>query len=305
MARSAPNGLPMANRKVLARRLPWWQSSRSRTLLQHVLIYLILCALSAVFLVPFLWQLSSALKPNYELSLFPPHWIPQSPQWGNFAAALTQLPFNLFLKNTLIVEVGAIAGTLISCTMVAYAFARLRAPGRNLLFGLVLSTMMLPSAVTLIPTYVIFLDLHWTNSLLPLIVPAWFGNPFFIFLLRQFFRSIPAEMEESARLDGANVWQIIWWITVPLSKPALATVIIFTFVGVWQDFLGPLIYLNTVGNYTLALGITLYQTPSAVGNTSWNLMMAASTAITVPVLLLFFFAQRYFIEGITLTGLKG
>lgn len=278
------------------------RSKSGSAALGQVVAYILLIAGSIAIMIPVFWMVSSALKPNSQIFLFPPQWIPNPVQWDNFVKALTSLPFDVYFKNTLIIEVGTIVGTVLSCTVVAYGFARFNAPGSKILFVVLLSTMMLPSAVTMIPTYILFSKLNWVNTLLPLVVPSYFGNPFFIFLLRQFFMTIPRDFEEAARIDGANTWQILTKIILPLAKPALATVTIFTFMGVWNDFMGPLIYLNKPETYTLALGLNFFK-GQYVSN--WNMLMAASLVMMLPLIILFFVAQKAFIEGITLTGVKG
>ena len=216
----------------------------------HVLVYVLLVSISALFLLPLFWMITSALKPNYQVLAFPPVWIPNPPKWSNFREALTYVPFGRFSINTVIIALGTIVGTVLSCTVVAYGFARLRAPGKNALFVVLLATMMLPYPVTMIPLYVEFNQVGWVNTFLPLIVPAFFGVPFYIFLLRQFFMGIPTEFEDAARIDGANTLQILWHVILPMSKPALATVAILTFQATWNDFLPPLIYLHDQSKYT-------------------------------------------------------
>ncbi|MBN1580115.1 MAG: carbohydrate ABC transporter permease [Anaerolineae bacterium] len=231
-------------------------------------------------------------------------------QWHNFVDAMNRsarpgirVNFWTYLKNSLIYAVLAIVGTLFSCTPVAYGFSRLRWPGREIVFLLVLSTMMLPYQVTMIPLYLLFTEtLGWGNSLLPLVVPTFFANPYDIFLLRQFFRSIPEEMADAARVDGASELHIFFRIILPLSKPILATITVFTFLWAWNDFLGPLLYLNNPEKFTLALGLQDFQ---GQRNTEWNLLMAAAVVFTIPIIIAYFFAQRTFVEGIKLTGTKG
>ncbi len=230
-------------------------------------------------------------------------------RWQNFADAMNRatrpglgVTFWTYTKNSLIIVFFSIIGTLFSCTLPAYAFARIHWPGREIVFILVLSTMMLPFQVTMIPLYLLFTSyLHWGDTFLPLIVPAFFGNPFLIFLLRQFFRTIPEEMCDAARVDGASEWQIFTTIVLPLSKPVLATVIVFTFLGTWNDFLGPLLYLNSATHFTMALGLQDFQGQHTV---AWNLLMAASVVFTVPIIIAFFFAQKTFLQGVKLTGVK-
>jgi len=278
------------------------RTKSSRALFGKIIAYTLLTIGSILIMIPVFWMVSSALKPNNQIFLFPPQWIPNPIQWDNFVTAMTSLPFGTYFQNTMIIEVGSIVGTVLSCSIVAYGFARLNAPGRNFWFVVLLSTMMLPGVVTMIPVYLIFRQLGWVNTFLPLIVPNFFGSAFFIFLLRQFFMTIPRDFEEAARIDGANTWQVLTRIMLPLSKPALATVTIFTFMGVWNDFMGPLIYLNKPETYTLALGLNFFKGQYV---SQWNLLMAASLVMMLPLVLLFFVAQKAFIEGITLTGVKG
>ncbi|HEY3411745.1 MAG TPA: carbohydrate ABC transporter permease [Armatimonadota bacterium] len=226
--------------------------------------------------------------------------------WENFKNALTQpgMPFIVFLKNTLIIVVLTVLGATLSAALCAYGFARLRFRGRQPLFILLLATMMIPGQVTMIPVYILFKELHWINTFLPLIVPAWFGGgAFSIFLLRQFFQGIPFEMEEAARIDGCGPLSTWWRIILPLSIPALATIAIFTFMGAWNDFMGPLIYVNDTDKFTLALGLNLFK--GQYGTDTPHLMMAATLVVLMPVLILFFVAQKQFIQGIVVSGVKG
>ncbi len=262
----------------------------------------LLVAGAAVFLLPLLWMVSSSLKPEYQILAVPPRWLPWPPRWQNYPEALTYVPFGRYALNTLLITGLTIIGHLLSCTVVAYAFARLRAPGRETLFVLVLATMMLPYPVTMVPLYVLFNWLGWTNSFLPLTVPAFFGSPFYIFLLRQFFMTIPLDFEDAARLDGANTLQIIRYVMVPMAMPAMATVAIFTFQATWNDFLGPLIYLHDQSLYTVTLGLNFFRSTYDV---NWAYLMAASLVTMLPVILVFFAAQKLFIKGVTLTGLNG
>lgn len=265
------------------------------------LTYLLLIGLGLVMLIPFFWMVSSSLKPNYDVFQFPPVWIPDPVRWSNYPRALTFVPFARFFLNTGIIAGATLLGTLISNTLIAYAFARLEAKGKTFLFYLVLSTLMLPYAVTMVPQYAIFSKLHWVNTFWPLIVPSYFGNPFFIFLLRQFFMGIPKEMEDAAALDGAGVLMTIWRVFLPMSWPAMVTVAIFAVQGAWNDFLGPLLYLNKESLFTVQLGLQ-YFTGQYTGG--WNLLMAASTVILGPILVMFYFGQRLFIRGIVVGGIK-
>jgi len=269
----------------------------------RLLILLILVGGALIMALPFLWLLSSSLKPEQEIFLFPPKWIPNPVRFQNYVDALTYKPFGTYIANTLFIVVLneiAIVGTASLC---AYGFARIQFPGRDFWFGLVLATMMVPYFVMMIPQFVIFSRLGWTDSYLPLTVPVFFGGGAFnIFLLRQFFRTLPPELADAARIDGCGELSIYWRIFMPLAKPALATVAIFTFLNGWNDFIGPLLYINSPDSFTVAIGLATFR---SVMRTRWDLLMAASTAMILPVLLLFFFAQRYFIEGIVLSGLKG
>lgn len=276
---------------------------RKKTWLNHLLLHAVHVALGIISLAPIFLMISTSLKPAGEEFTFPPELIPKEPVWHNFVAAVTAAPFALYLFNTLVIFVGAIVGALLTANMAAYAFARLCFPGRDFLFVVVIATIMLPTAVTLIPQFIEFRTVNWINTPLPLIAPTWFGGgAFSIFLLRQFFLSIPRELDEAAIIDGANHWWILWRIMVPLSKPAIATIIIFSFVLHWNEFMGPLIYLQDANKQTLSLGLYTF-----VGqySTSWNLLMAASVLMLIPVLIVFLIAQRYFVEGLHFTGLGG
>jgi ABC-type glycerol-3-phosphate transport system permease component len=268
---------------------------------QLFLRYLLLGFAALLFLLPLYWMIASSLKPEYEIFSQPPVWWPDPPQWMNYKIALTEFPFDRYAMNTLIIATGAVIGHVFSCTLVAYGFARLRAPGKRLLFIILLATLMLPYPVVMIPQYIIFSELDWINSFKPLIVPTFFGNAFFIFLLRQFFMQIPLDLEDAARIDGANLLQIIWFIILPISRSAIATVAIFTFQFAWNDFLAPLIFLQDQSNYTLMLGLSFFRSSFEV---NWAYLMAASLSVAAPVILLFFFTQRAFVEGISLGGVK-
>ncbi|HRW06205.1 MAG TPA: carbohydrate ABC transporter permease [Caldilineaceae bacterium] len=280
------------------------QSKRFLTLVNKTITFLILLGAALVFLLPLFWMLSTSLKPKDQIFVYPLVWLPHPPQWENYAEALNNPSFKylLFLQNSLIYAVMSTIGTVISCAFVAYAFARLRWWGRDFWFVITLSTMMIPYPVTLIPLFLIFRDFGWIGTFKPLIVPSFLGTPFFIFLLRQFFLTIPMDLSDAARIDGAREVGIFWHIILPLTRPALITVALFTFLGSWNDFLGPLIYLNDGSKYTLAVGLAAFR---GQYRTQWDLMMAASTVVTVPIVVLFFFAQKRFIQGITLTGMKG
>lgn len=276
-----------------------------RRLLYPVVMQLLLLAFSVVMLIPFVWLLSTSLKIRGTEFTFPPVWIPRPAVWANYYNAFfnSGLPFPRFLLNTTIITVASMVGTLFSSSLAGFGFARMRFPGRDKLFVLVLSTLMLPDIVTQIPSYLLFRLFGWIDTFLPLIVPTFLGGSAFnIFLFRQFFMSIPYELDEAARIDGASTRQIYLRVILPLSKPVLSTVAIFTFLGSWNSFLGPLIYLNSLENMTLAVGLRAFQ---GLRGTEWNLMMAAAALMMAPVLIVFFVAQRYFVEGIVTTGFGG
>lgn len=281
-----------------------WGTRRADILWANALTVAILSLGAAVIMVPFFWMLSTALKQPGDIYLQPPQWIPAQPRPENFREALTLLPFGRYALNTAIIVSLVILGTLFSCSFSAYGFARLRAPGRDLIFFAVLATLMLPTTVTLVPTYIAFNKLGWINSFRPLIVPAFFGSPFFIFLLRQYYMTLPRELEESARIDGASSYRIWWSIILPLSKPVLATVAVFTFVGTYNDFFGPLIYLTDDSKWTIAVALSYFQGSPRAGP-QMHLLMATTAAATLPSLLVFLFAQRYFVRGIVMSGIKG
>ncbi|HSN77902.1 MAG TPA: carbohydrate ABC transporter permease [Anaerolineae bacterium] len=263
--------------------------------------YLLLLGAALLFLAPLYWMIASSLKPEYDVFARPPIWWPNPPRWRNYVEALTKLPFQRYAVNTLIIAVFSVVGYMLSCTVVAYGFARLRAPGKDTLFVLMLATLMLPYPVVMIPQYVIFSELDLVNTFWPLILPAFLGSPFYIFLLRQFFMQIPPDLEDAARIDGANLGQILWYIMLPLARPAMATVAIFSFQFAWNDFLAPLIYLQDQSKYTLMLGLSFFRSSFQV---NWAYLMAASLTVALPVIILFFLAQREFVEGITLGGIK-
>jgi multiple sugar transport system permease protein len=262
-----------------------------------------LTAVALVLLFPLVWLVSTSLKlPGTEFA-YPPHLIPSPIVWRNYADALAQEPFGLYLQNTLTITTAATLGSVLTASLTAFGFARIRFPGRDFLFILLLSTMMLPDIVTLVPKYILFSRLHWINTFLPLTVPFWFGGGAFnVFLIRQFFMTLPYELDEAARMDGAGNLRIYAQLILPLSVPALATVVILTAVNNWNDFLSPLIYLNSPARFTLALGLQNYQ---SLYGTQWAWLMAASMVMVAPILALFFGFQRFFIEGIQLTGLAG
>jgi len=277
-------------------------SYKSKIKFNKFLIYIVLTIGAFICIIPFLWMFSTSLKEPSEVLLFPPKWIPSKIMWSNYKEVFNFLPFLAFIKNSVIVTFASMLGQVISSSLVGFGFGRMRFPGRDTLFMIMLSTLMLPYAVTMIPVYIIFRDLGWLNTFRPLIVPAFLGNPFYIFLLRQFIMTIPMELDEAAKIDGCSSLRIFYQIIMPLCKPVLIAIIVFSFVGSWNDFLAPLIYLNDIEKYTIAVGLRMFQ---GQYGSYFHLLMAASTIALLPVLVIFFFAQKYFIEGITLTGLKG
>jgi multiple sugar transport system permease protein len=280
-------------------------STSRQHLMRQAITYVLLCTLGSLMALPFFWMLSTALKPDALVFSIPPQWFPYPWMWRNFVDAMTVLghPVHLYAWNTTLISVLGVTGVALSSSLVAFGFARLDFPGRNSLFLLVISTMMLPRFVTIVPQFILFQRIGWLDTFLPLIVPYWFAAPFHIFLLRQFFLAIPAELDDAARVDGASSVQIYLRIVLPLSTPALTTVAIFAFVYHWNDLLEPLIFLSSQENWTLALFLASFQ--GYMQQPRWNLLMAASTILTLPILILFFFAQRLFIGGITVTGIKG
>lgn len=271
-------------------------------LLSRTLLYIVVVGGAVLFAIPFVWMLSTSVKPGFDVFKVPPVWIPSTFEWDNYTIPWSKLPFLLFYKNTTIMTVVDISATLASSSMVAFAFARMRFRGRNTLFVLVLSTLMLPNQVTLIPIYVMWSKLHLVNSLWPLMIPAFFGSPFNIFLLRQYMMTIPLQMDDAARIDGANWFQIYSRIMLPLAAPALGVVAIYEFTFRWNDFLGPLIYLNSPTNFTVSLGLQLLNSQYV---TQTQEIMAQTIISIIPVLVVFFVAQKYFVQGVVITGVKG
>ncbi len=255
-----------------------------------------------MYLLPFLWMVSTALKQSQEVFTFPPTLLPNSPHWGNFVTGWTVLPFTRFLINTVVITGLAVLGNLVSCVLSAYAFARLEARGKKIAFALLLATMMIPIEVTLVPTFIMFSELSMVNTFWPLILPAWFGYAYFIFLLRQFFMTIPQEYDEAARIDGAGYFRMLWSVILPQARPAIATVAVFAFVGNWNNLLAPIIYLRSQDLFTLALGLQLFQ---GQYQTFYNQMMAVALITLLPILIIFLLAQRTFIEGANISGLGG
>lgn len=268
----------------------------------YLAAYTVMTAIAIVFMIPLLWMFSTSLKSRAEIFAWPPTWIPEQPMWGNYAEAFAKYPLGRFMLNSFILVIGNTVGELLAVPLIAYGFARLNFPFKRALFILMLSTMMIPGQIKLIPLFSIYSQFGLTNTYVPLILPSFFGNPFFIFLMVQYIRTIPRDLDEAARIDGAGTWTILYRIVLPLCKPVLAVIIVFTFLWVWNDFLQPLIYLSDFNSYPISVGLAFFQGRYSV---EWNMFMAATLVSIVPVLVLYFFAQRHLIGGIASLGLKG
>ena len=290
------------SRAVSKTALSFLASARINQRMGRALVYVLLINGAAVYSIPFFWMVTTSLKTMGEVLRFPPKWIPIPPHFENYVAAWEYLPFGRFILNTGVITLFSTIGYVLSCSLSAFGFSRLRFRGRDFFFTILLATMMLPAQVTLIPQFILFQKLGWLNTLKPLIVPAYFGSAFYIFLLRQFFLTLPVELDESARIDGASTFTIFWHIILPLGKPALSTVAIFSFIYNWNDFFRPLIYLTSPEKMTLAVGLQLFR---GRFSSDFNNLMAGSTIAILPVFVVFFFTQRTFVQGIALTGIKG
>lgn len=274
----------------------------SSELVTRLLLYLAILLGAIIFAIPFYWMIRTALMPKWQVYRFPPEWIPAELIWTNFQDPFKVFPFGRWFLNSAIVAFLCALGTALSASMVGFSFARLRFPLRDILFVVVLATMILPEHVRLIPSYLMYVWLGWVDTILPLVVPTWLAPAFFVFLMRQFFMTIPKDYDDAAYIDGCNPLSLFWRIHLPLSLPALGVVIIFQLTFQWNDFLNPLIYLHKVNDFTIALGLRLFQ-----GQMSNNMqtLMAASLLAVLPTLIVFFFAQRYFVQGIVVSGVKG
>ena len=282
---------------VQAKRTHWL-----RTISQSIFSHTLLIIGGSFFAMPLVYMLSTSLKATRQIAKFPPELIPDPFIWANYPDVFIYAPMHRYLLNTLFIIVPSIFGSAVTSSLAAYAFARLRAPGKNIIFMVLMATMMLPGVVTMIPTYIVFAKLGWVGTFKPLVIPVLLGNAFYIFLMRQFFTTIPRELEDAALVDGCSRWRIFWTIILPLAKPIMATVTVFAFMSSWNDYMGPLIYLSDKTQYTLSLGLQVF-----ISNhrTDWGLLMAASSMMVAPIIVLFFVAQKQFVQGITLTGLKG
>lgn len=266
---------------------------------KNMLSYVLMTIIGIILLIPLLWMVFTSLKPMEEIVRYPPTFFPEKIVWENYLDTIAAFPFWRYARNTLFITVLVVIGNVLSNSFIAYGFAKLDFPGKKLMFALVLSTMMIPGFVTMIPQYVLFSKIGWVGTYLPLIVPSFFGNAFNIFLMRQFYLSINNELIEAAEIDGANHLYIWSHLMLPLTKPALITIAINSFNAAWNDFLGPLLYIQDQEKYTLQIGLQVFQNQAT---TQWNYLMAGATLVLIPTILLFFFAQRYFIEGMDLTG---
>lgn len=294
------------NERKKARSSFWtdfFKNRKNKKIIANIFIYIILILVSIVLLPPLMWMLSISLKPMTEIAKFPPTLFPEEIHWDNYLGMIKSFPILKYTKNTLFITAFVVTGTVLSNSFIAYGFAKIKFPGKNVLFALVLATMMVPGFVTMIPQYVLYSRIGWVGTYLPLIVPPFFGNGFSIFLMRQFYLSISDELIEAAKIDGANHLYIWSRLMLPLTKPALITIGIQSFNGAWNDFLGPLLYIQKEADYTLQIGLQVFQNQST---TQWNYLMAGATVVLLPSILLFFFAQKYFIEGMDLSGgMKG
>jgi len=276
---------------------------KQKRILRNLVLYVFLGIFTISTLFPLIWMISTSLKSGNVIFQIPPQFLPDGLHWENYARAITEINFFLLFKNTLVITIFQLLSNVFVSAFVAYGFARFNFPGKDIWFLLVLSTIMLPGEVTMIPVFIGFSAIGWSNSILPLVVPGFFGGaPVFIFLLRQFFLSVPKDLEESAVIDGANSFTIFRKIFLPLSIPALVTIGIFSFQGSWNDLLGPLIYLNDMDKFTLTLGLSMFK---GVMKVEWGPLMAGSILSLLPVLIVFFLAQKHFVEGIKLSGIKG
>ncbi len=279
-------------------------SARRTGWLRILLSYLVIVLGALIVLFPFFWQISTSLKAANDVFKWPPVWFPWPPHFENYAEVASIVPIGIYLRNSVLIALISILGTLLSCSLAAYGFARLRFPAREPLFLLLIAPMLLPWAVYIVPQFILFQRLGWYNSFLPMIIPAFFGDPFFIFMLRQFFMGIPPDLEDAARIDGAGFFDTYWRIILPLARPALAAVAIFRFMWTWNDFFNPLIYISDQNLFTLPLGLAFFQ-GSPRSAIQIHLLMAMAVIIVLPCVLVYFFAQRWFIQGVVFTGLKG
>ena len=275
---------------------------KAQTRAKALILYLLLLLLALLFLLPVFFLFTGAFKQESELFAVPFHWLPKKIIFDNFVEMYQSVPFLRYFRNTMIIVVFNIIGALVSCSLIGYGFSRLDWPGRDKVFLIVIATMILPYQVTLVPLYIMYTKIHWNGTFLPLIVPSYFGNAFFIFLMRQFMIGIPRELSMASRIDGANEFKTFLMVIIPNCKPVLVTVAIMSFMNSWKDFLGPLVFLANDKYYTLSLAASMLRSNL---DPNWNLLMALGTVMVIPVLVLFFILQKYFIQGVTMSGIKG
>lgn len=272
------------------------------SLLKHFLLHSVLSVSSLFMALPFIWMVLGSLKTQPEMFTFPPRWLPETPRWDNYIGVINALPFGWFTFNSFEIATLVVVGEVLSASLAAYAFARIDFKRRNTYFLIWMACMMIPGQVTLIPTFLMFRGFGWLDTHLPLIVPAFFGSPFGTFLLRQFFLTIPGELEDAAIVDGCSRLRVYWKIWMPLSKPALATLAVFTFMASWNDLMGPVIYLRTYHKMTLTVGLAYFR---GQYYTNWPYLLAGAVISVIPIIALYVFAQRYFIQGVVMSGIKG
>ncbi len=277
-------------------------SRKQRARMAYLLLHTLMILLGITFLMPLAWVASTSLKLSGQVFVTPIEWIPAVPQWSNYQEVFERLPFHLFIRNSFYVSFMGTLGSVLSSITVAFGLSRIRWPGRDLVFTMLLTTMMLPGVVTMIPVFITFKNIGWIGTFYPLWVPAWFGFAFYIFLMRQYMLTLPLELDEAAKIDGASNFRILWQVIAPLCGPAIATVTIFSFLQHYNAFMEPLIYISDNEMFTLPLGLLWFQ--GRFGN-FWHLVMAASMITIIPVIVLFFFAQRYFVQGAQFAGLTG
>jgi ABC-type glycerol-3-phosphate transport system permease component len=277
-------------------------SPLARRRLERGLTYFGLLVATLLFLLPLFWMLNTSLKARFEVFVYPPEWIPTNPQWGNYVTALTRVPFAQFAFNTALIAAISIVGSVLSCSITGYSFARLRFPGNKLLFGLLIATLMVPEQVTYIPLFVIYRQLGWLDTYLPLTVERFFGNAFLIFLFRQYVMTIPRDLDEAARIDGCGTFGVFYRVLLPLLRPPMILIVVFMFLWVWNDFQKPLIYLTTYEKLTVQIGLAFFRGQYSV---EWHLLMAATLVTMLPCLVVYFLAQKHLIGGIASVGLKG
>lgn len=294
--------MPATDLTVASKRRAFQIGRREQELIAQIIAYIVLTIGALAMILPFLWMVSTSFKPERGIFIMPPQWIPDPLVLENYEKVWNQTDLPRAFRNSAIIALVTTVGEVLVGTMAGFAFARLRFPGRSTFFGLLLMTMMIPAAVTIVPSFIMFTKIRWVDSFLPLIVPVLFGTPFSIFLSRQFFATLPAELEDAAKVDGANYFQIYLLIFLPLATPIIATLFVLGFIARWNDFLGPLIYLRSPELYTIPLELArlnnLYER-------NWTMLMSGSTLALLPIILLFFLFQRYFVESIAMTGIKG